>query len=213
MLNATLKKQALAMGAATLALTFSASSMAGLVPNGDFESGLDSWGLELGGGSAFSHSATGGNGGGYLVMDNRNAAWGGVAVSTDDAAGSLLGDFGVAAGQNINVLWDMKAVSGPGGGSGIKMESWGETGKISDTGDQVFAATIDWSSYSFNYTIDPTATRLKIVLLGINGDSVMGYDNVCIDDCSAPAVPVPAAVWLFGSGLLGLIGVARRKRA
>lgn len=31
---------------------------------------------------------------------------------------------------------------------------------------------------------------------------------------SAPSpVPVPAAVWLFGSGLLGLIGVARRKIA
>lgn len=28
-----------------------------------------------------------------------------------------------------------------------------------------------------------------------------------------PAVPVPAAVWLFGSGLLGLIGIARRKAA
>lgn len=27
----------------------------------------------------------------------------------------------------------------------------------------------------------------------------------------APAVPVPAAVWLFGSGLLGLVGLARRK--
>jgi len=27
------------------------------------------------------------------------------------------------------------------------------------------------------------------------------------------AVPVPAAVWLFGSGLLGLIGIARRKKA
>ena len=26
-------------------------------------------------------------------------------------------------------------------------------------------------------------------------------------------VPVPAAVWLFGSGLLGLIGMARRKQA
>ncbi len=25
------------------------------------------------------------------------------------------------------------------------------------------------------------------------------------------AIPVPAAVWLFGSGLLGLIGVARNK--
>ena len=26
------------------------------------------------------------------------------------------------------------------------------------------------------------------------------------------AVPVPAAVWLFGSGLIGLVGLARRKR-
>ena len=27
------------------------------------------------------------------------------------------------------------------------------------------------------------------------------------------AVPVPAALWLFGSGLLGLIGISRRKKA
>ena len=27
------------------------------------------------------------------------------------------------------------------------------------------------------------------------------------------AIPVPAAVWLFGSGLLGLVGLARRKKA
>ena len=30
---------------------------------------------------------------------------------------------------------------------------------------------------------------------------------------SLNAVPVPAAVWLFGSGLIGLVGVARRKKA
>ncbi len=35
-------------------------------------------------------------------------------------------------------------------------------------------------------------------------------DNVNIDTA---VVPVPAAVWLFGSGLLGLIGIARRKKA
>ena len=26
-------------------------------------------------------------------------------------------------------------------------------------------------------------------------------------------VPIPASVWLFGSGILGMIGVARRKKA
>lgn len=30
---------------------------------------------------------------------------------------------------------------------------------------------------------------------------------------SVTTVPVPAAAWLFGSGLLGLIGIARRKKA
>ena len=31
------------------------------------------------------------------------------------------------------------------------------------------------------------------------------------DVVNTPAVPVPAAVWLFGSGLIGLVGVARRR--
>jgi len=33
-----------------------------------------------------------------------------------------------------------------------------------------------------------------------------------IFDFSSAAVPIPAAVWLFGSGLLGLVGMARRKK-
>lgn len=40
--------------------------------------------------------------------------------------------------------------------------------------------------------------------LGANGDLTWNI-------ASATVVPVPAAVWLFGSGLLGLVGVARRK--
>ena len=34
-----------------------------------------------------------------------------------------------------------------------------------------------------------------------------------ISAAGAPEIPVPAAVWLFGSGLLGLVGVARRRQA
>jgi len=38
-----------------------------------------------------------------------------------------------------------------------------------------------------------------------------GADLVQVDVQVVPQVPVPAAVWLFGSGLLGLVGVLRRK--
>lgn len=33
------------------------------------------------------------------------------------------------------------------------------------------------------------------------------------NSCVATTVPIPAAVWLFGSGLLGLVGISRRKRS
>ena len=32
-------------------------------------------------------------------------------------------------------------------------------------------------------------------------------------DMTLAQIPVPAAVWLFGSGLLGLVGIARRKKS
>ncbi len=37
-----------------------------------------------------------------------------------------------------------------------------------------------------------------------------GFDYASING-TVSAIPVPAAVWLFGSGLLGLIGVATKK--
>jgi hypothetical protein len=41
---------------------------------------------------------------------------------------------------------------------------------------------------------------------GLHVDTEIAFYDV-------PTVPAPAAVWLFGSGLLVLIGVARRKKA
>lgn len=38
-------------------------------------------------------------------------------------------------------------------------------------------------------------------------------DELGIDNISVSSVPLPPAIWLFGTGLLGLIGIARRKKA
>lgn len=51
----------------------------------------------------------------------------------------------------------------------------------------------------------PGSNQWNITFTGINPEL-----KVVVD---IQAIPVPAAVWLFGSGLIGLVGVARRKKA
>jgi hypothetical protein len=36
--------------------------------------------------------------------------------------------------------------------------------------------------------------------------------NITVTGTAASPVPIPAAAWLFGSGLLGLVGLVRRKK-
>jgi len=57
-------------------------------------------------------------------------------------------------------------------------------------------------------TTDITRIELRSSTDGFN----FLFDDVRFES-AASTVPVPAAVWLFGSGLLGLIGVAKRKKA
>ena len=44
----------------------------------------------------------------------------------------------------------------------------------------------------------------------INQSYLLDQDNMF---ATASPVPIPAGVWLFGSGLIGLIGISRRKKA
>jgi hypothetical protein len=53
------------------------------------------------------------------------------------------------------------------------------------------------------------------ILVGLDIDASgneIGAVVVTLDSLNISAVPVPAAVWLFGSGLLGLVGIAKRKK-
>ena len=60
--------------------------------------------------------------------------------------------------------------------------------------------------------------RIGTTGIRISGDYInvgdgLGYHEAYITAWTDAAVPVPAAVWLFGSGLIGLVGLARRKKA
>lgn len=75
---------------------------------------------------------------------------------------------------------------------------YGSTTKtINKTSDAVFGTPVSLNSFTFTATGLFTSYRIS----GLQVNTV------------APAVPVPAAAWLMGSGLLGLAGVARRRRS
>jgi hypothetical protein len=86
--------------------------------------------------------------------------------------------------------------------------------------EQVFntlSATAIFQSGKLSTTLNPAWVEGKIQIgfnniTGLDNGSGRFYDNVNWDVESA-VIPVPAAVWLFGSGLIGLVGVARRRKA
>lgn len=71
---------------------------------------------------------------------------------------------------------------------------------------------IDAISALPTYSITSIHSALTDVPLnGYSGTFDPANQLVSINNISA--VPVPAAVWLFGSGLIGLVGLSRRKKA
>jgi hypothetical protein len=80
-----------------------------------------------------------------------------------------------------------------------------DTAALGDTGEFELALW-DGSAFSFvsNYNAIVPGNAYTIEFGSVTGE-IFGVDL-------AP-VPVPAAVWLFGSGLIGLVGIARRKKS
>ena len=209
-----MKKQAF-NAAAILALTASAASHAGYVdlPNGSFDATADMGTFISDSGSTVTFETTGGNPGGFGLASNTAGGWGGGFVAVANAAEDAipLSDYGLSGGDSVNIRFDVKDFNGDGAGvTGIKMESWSSaTTGINDTGDVHFTQSdSNWNTIVYNYTFDAAATHFKAVLVGTNAGEV-GFDNFQID--AVATVPVPAAAWLFGSALAGLVAVRRKK--
>ena len=65
---------------------------------------------------------------------------------------------------------------------------------------------------------DPDNSILSATLLGTEAGNLTANRAWSIDDLSVtpgsiPPVPVPAAVWLFGTALIGLVGFSKRRKA
>jgi hypothetical protein len=56
-----------------------------------------------------------------------------------------------------------------------------------------------------------TGGNFEFTLLSGLSNPISGFVDTFGE--ATAVIPVPAAVWLFGSGLLGLVGAARRKQA
>ena len=88
-------------------------------------------------------------------------------------------------------------------------------GNISGFTDMLVAFVWNYSDSGGVRTLTPGATgpgtNLGAVTM-VNGFAGQAPAVNMTTNTPAP-VPVPAAAWLFGSGLLGLVGVARRKKA
>ena len=73
-----------------------------------------------------------------------------------------------------------------------------------------FGATVI-TPFSYDVGLGFLETGIYSISADFYFDGVLG--NTVSNTFTVSSVPIPAAVWLFGSGLIGLIGVARRKKA
>ena len=119
-------------------------------------------------------------------------------------------------------IWDIDAVEGTIGES-VSLATTANVSPLSLHSTDVWdASTLTLSS---DGTSNPNQNLLNFSVLrffdpaGFNSitfnfDIAGGYTGgMGVGNMTVSTIPVPAAIWLFGSGLVGLIGLARRKKS
>ena len=199
-----------------LVITFSGCVNAALVSG--FDASGEGWAATpgIGGAINFAWESTGGNPGGFIAATDGGAQqW--YFISPDSWDGDWTSYIGGMLRYEIRIL---NPASPP-----YDYFTLDDVQIYSGTGNYVswssgINPTESWTPYavqlvSSNFTVTGSATfddiLANVTELRIRGEYLNFNDREGLDNVSITAVPVPAAITLFGSGLLGLIGVARRR--
>ena len=156
-------------------------------------------------------------GGGTISFDGTNAAGTDISIGALSVQGSGATDgvYVTDALLNFDTAADTITVDGTVAGLGINTQVNLLSGSFTDwsftniAGVDVFTGTGPDVKSCFLLCALGVDPFTQFEFFGFSLQSLNG--NVISTDIVNTAVPVPAAVWLFGSGLLGLVGVARRK--
>lgn len=154
---------------------------------------------------------------------NRDLNGNGTADLSGTATGSLAGTVGAAASAYDQA--DAATLPGVNGratvanaNGSIRLETTAGTythGGLFTTGGDLINTNINLSFFNqdgeqsasyFLYRLNDLGTTVETIKLG----TITLHENGDMDFCPTTVVPVPAAAWLLGSGLLGLVGLRRK---
>ena len=139
-----------------------------------------------------------------IITENLDAVWGTLTVAITEV------DHVLNAGDEVE-LWVYDN-----DGYFSDTELWGFDFEVTSAEEAAKAVnrTFDvfWLAGGTSYDVYAEAEVDKYAAWWYQDDSAAtGEINVLVEPPSA--VPIPAAAWLFGSAILGLFGIARRKKA
>lgn len=187
-------------GAILALLSISQVANSATITNGNFDSGLAGWSAEgnvsVVGGYAILNtfspvdtSAYGGTSGSILSQTVNGLAGDVISFSYNFFTIDYMpyNDFAIVVGDDRYLISDVSALGG--------------------------SFFTGWQNFTFTALHD--FAGLKFVVSNHTdtfNDSIIALDDITISSGpgSVSAVPVPAAVWLFGSGLVGLLGYRKR---
>jgi hypothetical protein len=156
-------------------------------------------------GNAQFITTTAGNATTQLAGDNTGnfAKWAQLSVDVAAINGNINGpatsiEGTSAAGAGV---WDVVSANA----GSIVTENWYKNGPSST------ANLLGGTENLYYVTGNGTASTAKVSFTNVGTASLSASGLTLTGTSSPPPVPLPPAVWLLGSGLLGLAGVARRK--